>query len=348
MTNRLEQIKIQFEEDLAGGLEPAALRVKYLGRKSQLIEILRSIKELDPAERGKVGALANQLKVEIGARIDLLSKNTPEQYSVNVSKWQEPPKGEWQPKEKGHLHPLTYIKRRATELFLKLGFIIASGPEVESTIYNFDFLNFPQNHPARDMQDTFYLEDRRQQHSDQLLLRTHTSPVQVRVAQKTKAPIYLIACGRVFRNEATDASHGAFLHQIEGLAIDKDISLANLLWTLEEFAKFLFGRETKIRVRQSFFPFVEPGLEMDFSCMICAGSGRTANGRCSVCKGKGWIEIGGAGMVHSNVLENMGIDKNNFSGFAFGLGLDRLAMLLHAIPDIRTMYENDIRFIKQF
>lgn len=240
--------------------------------------------------------------------------------------------------QKGHIHPLVQIMQRTEAIFRELGFAVASGPEVETEFYNFDALNIPAHHPARDMWDTFWL---RPENSGKLL-RTHTSPVQVRYAESHQPPIRIIVPGKTFRHEATDATHEAQFFQLEGLMIEEDVSLANLKYVLEYYFEKLFGTKTTIRFRPSFFPFVEPGVEIDMSCFKCAGKG------CSTCKMTGWIEIMGAGMVHPKVLQAMGVDSKKYKGFAFGGGIDRLTMLKFGIPDVRMMYEGDLRMINQF
>lgn len=240
-------------------------------------------------------------------------------------------------KKDGHLHPLTLLSRKIVEIFSGLGFEMAVGPEMELEEYNFDRLNVPKDHPARDMQDTFWIKGR-----DKTVLRTHTSSVQARFMEENEPPIRIISVGRVFRNEATDATHEAQFYQLEGLAVAEDVTLANLKSTLEHFFAELFGKEIGVRFRPSFFPFVEPGVEVDIECFKCGSSG------CSLCKQSGWIEIMGAGMVHPNVLEAAGIDSHKYQGFAFGMGLERLAMPLFQIPDLRLFYSGDLRFINQF
>ena len=235
----------------------------------------------------------------------------------------------------GHLHPLSQIIRAAVDIFSDLGFAVASGPEVETDYYNFDALNVPKDHPARDMQDTFWLKAGN-------VLRTHTSPVQVRYMEAHKPPLRIVVPGRVFRHEATDATHEAQFYQLEGLMVDRGVSMAHLKGVLGEFFKKLFGLDVQIRLRPSYFPFVEPGAEIDMSCFKCSGQG------CGVCKQTGWIEIMGAGMVHPNVLTGVGIDPNEWSGFAFGVGVDRLAMLKYGIDDVRLFYSGDVRFVNQF
>lgn len=243
-------------------------------------------------------------------------------------------------KSKGHLHPLSHIIQKSETIFRDLGFSVATGPEIETEYYNFDALNIPEHHPARDMWDTFWLKD--EKGKSKSLLRTHTSPVQVRFAEAHKPPIRIISPGKVFRHEATDATHEAQFFQIEGLMIEENVSLATLKYVLEYYFEKLFEKKTAVRFRPSFFPFVEPGVEIDMTCFGCEGKG------CSTCKDTGWIEIMGAGMVHPKVLMNMKIDPRKYRGFAFGGGVDRLAMLKFGIPDIRMFYEGDLRMVNQF
>lgn len=240
--------------------------------------------------------------------------------------------------KKGHLQPINQIIYQVSDIFRRVGFTVALGPEVETEYYNFDALNIPKDHPARDIQDTFWLKPM----EDRKLLRTHTSPVQVRFMEQNKPPFKVLVPGRVFRNEATDATHEAQFHQVEGLVVGEDISLSDLKGTLEFFLQELFGSETKLRFRPGFFPFVEPGLEVDVSCFKCGGEG------CNICKQTGWIEVLGAGMVHPNVLKSGGIDSDKWQGFAFGVGIDRLVMIRHGVEDIRLLYGGDIRFVNQF
>jgi len=239
---------------------------------------------------------------------------------------------------KGHIHPLSRVMGDIVKIFSELGFEVAEGPEIESERYNFDTLRIPADHPARDMWDTFWLKPR----TAEMLLRTHTSPVQVRYMESHKAPIAIIAPGKVYRHEATDATHEAQFYQLEGLMIGEDISLANLKWVLEQFFEKFFGKKTETRLRPSYFPFVEPGVEVDMSCFKCGGKG------CSTCKQTGWIEIMGAGMVHPEVLEASGVDSKKWQGFAFGAGIDRLAMLKYGIDDVRRLYDGDLRLVNQF
>lgn len=246
--------------------------------------------------------------------------------------------------KKGHFHPLSHIIAKTNDIFWNMGFSVAHGPEVETEYYNFDSLNIPAHHPARDMWDTFWLKPE----EARKLLRTHTSPVQVRYAEAHKPPIRIIVPGKVFRHEATDATHEAQFFQLEGLMIEEKVSLANLKWVLEEYFGKLFETKTSIRFRPSYFPFVEPGVEIDMTCFRCLGKGAFNDKDCSTCKTTGWIEIMGAGMVHPKVLTAMGVDPRKYKGFAFGGGIDRLAMLKFGIPDVRTLYEADLRLINQF
>ncbi|MBI2120083.1 MAG: phenylalanine--tRNA ligase subunit alpha [Parcubacteria group bacterium] len=238
----------------------------------------------------------------------------------------------------GHIHPISQMITEINRIFSEMGFAVADGPELETEFYNFDALNIPADHPARDMWDTFWVKPR----TLGKLMRTHTSPVQVRYMEKHKPPFAIIVPGKVFRYEATDATHEAQFHQVEGLMVGKDISLANLKWVLAEFFEKFFGKKIDIRFRPSFFPFVEPGVEIDMSCFKCSGAG------CNICKQTGWIEIMGAGMVHPKVLENAGVDSREFSGFAFGVGIDRLAMLKYGVDDVRLFYSGDLRLVNQF
>ena len=248
----------------------------------------------------------------------------------------------------GYIHPLSIVLLKMNKIFTEMGFTVADGPEVETEFYNFDALNIPEHHPARDMWDTFWLTNEpksiRQRLVSNSLLRTHTSPVQIRFMEKHKPPIKIIAPGKVFRHEATDATHEAQFYQLEGLVVGENISLANLKWTIETFFEKLFNKKTNIRLRPSYFPFVEPGVEIDMFCFKCEGK----NESCSVCKGTGFIEIMGAGLVHPKVLENAGIDSKKFSGFAFGGGVDRIAMLKYGIDDVRLLYQGDLRLVSQF
>lgn len=311
------------------------VRVEYLGKKGKLTQILRGMGELPPEERPIIGKLSNQIKDAISSRLqekkdeleELERQKRLREETVDVTL----PGHQF---IRGGLHPLTKTLREIKEIFVGMGFEVATGPEVETEYYNFKALNIPENHPARDLQDTFYIDDNR-------LLRTHTSPVQVRTMEKQELPIRIIAPGRVYRVDELDASHSPIFHQVEGLVIDKGISFSDLKGVLLLMVRRLYGEDSRLRFRPSYFPFTEPSAEVDLSCFNCGGEG------CSVCSYSGWIELGGSGMVHPNVLKMSGIDPEEYSGFAFGMGLDRLAMIKYDISDIRHLYENDKRFLEQ-
>ena len=312
------------------------LRVQLLGKKGEVTSLLRGIGQLPPDQRSSSGARANELKENIilwlGAKGAQLQLNR--EGKLGETEWVDmtfvP-----NPVRRGHLHPLTLILREVKAIFARLGYEVALGPEVEDEFHNFEALNIPEEHPARDTMDSFYVE------ADSLLLRTHTSPVQIRYMQNHKPPIRIIAPGAVYRRDATDPSHGSQFYQFEGLVVDRDIRLSDLKGTIEYFARSLFGPERRIRIVGDHFPFTEPSIGAAVSCGICGGSG------CRSCKG-GWLEILGAGMVHPQVLRNGGIDPKHYSGFAFGAGLDRLAMLKYNVTDLRLFLENDVRFLRQF
>ena len=312
------------------------IKVQYLGKKGELTALLRGMGALSPEERPKMGQLVNEVREAIENALNekatamrekmLEKKLAAEKLDVTLP---------GAPLPAGHLHPLTQVQRELEDIFIGMGFSIAEGPEVELDYYNFQALNIPENHPARDTQDTFYI-------SDKVLLRSQTSPVQVRTMEKQRPPIRVISPGRVYRSDALDATHSPLFHQLEGLVVDKGITMGDLKGTLETFAKRVFGPETRIRFRPHHFPFTEPSVEVDVSCFVCGGCG------CRLCKNEGWIEILGAGMVHPFVLSNCDIDPEVYSGFAFGLGLERIAMTKYGIDDIRLFYENDQRFLEQF
>ncbi len=309
---------------------------KYLDKKGELSKVLRSLKKLPKAKRIKLGKEANGLKVYLKEIIERKNKKLKERSRKQVYE------KEWIditiPARKlvlGHLHPLTQVKRETEEIFQLMGFSVIEGPEVETEWYNFDALNIPKDHPARDSWDTFYLKNR-------LLLRTHTSPVQIRYMEKNNPPLRIIVPGRIFRHEATDANHEFNFYHLEGLMVDKQVSAANFKAVLQEFYRQFFRKPIKIRMRPSYFPFVEPGFEVDMSCTVCLGKG------CPTCGRTGWQEMMGAGMVHPNVLKNSGLNPKNWQGFAFGMGLERLAMMKYKINDIRLFYKGDLRFLKQF
>lgn len=313
-----------------------ALRVRYLGKKGELTAVLRGMAGLYPEERPVVGQLANKVRAEIENAIaerTAVQKQKALEAQLLAERVDVTAPGA--APAIGHNHPLTVVRRDLEEIFLGLGFSIAEGPEVEYDYYNFQALNIPENHPARDTQDTFYI-------TDNILLRSQTSPVQVRVMEKQKPPIRIVSPGRVYRSDDVDATHSPLFHQFEGLVVDRGITMGDLKGMLELFAKNMFGADTRIRFRPHHFPFTEPSAEVDVSCFACGGKG------CRLCKGEGWIEILGAGMVHPHVLSGCGIDPEEYSGFAFGLGIERIALLKYHIDDMRLLYENDIRFISQF
>jgi len=317
---------------------------KYLGKKGKVTELLKSLKNLPQKERRLIGKEANELRDKLMLAIKAKKEE------IKRNEIEEKEKQEWiditvpaKKVEKGHLHPLTQVAEKVEEIFMSLGFSVIEGPEIENEWYNFDALNIPKDHPARDLWDTFWIKEPSTKNQEpKLLLRTHTSPVQIHYMEKHKPPLRIISPGRIYRYEATDASHEINFYQVEGLMIDKDTSVANFYFIMEEFFKSFFGKETKIRLRPSFFPFTEPSFEIDVLCSICKGKG------CSVCSQRGWIEIAGAGMVHPNVLKAVKINPKNWQGFAFGMGLDRLAMMKYKINDIRLFYSSDLRFLKQF
>ncbi len=312
------------------------LRVKYLGRKSEITSILKRLVTLAPELRPEVGKAANEVKIKIEAilkdRIEELSNEIFDgigrRERIDIT---EP----GIKKETGHLHPITRMSMEIEDIFTSMGFTIATGPEVELDYYNFEALNIPPDHPARDIQDTIWTVEGS-------LLRTHTSCVQIRTMEKFKPPIRVIAPGRVFRYEETDASHEHTFYQIEGLMIDKNISVSNLIAVMKTMLRAVFRHDVKVRLRPGYFPFVEPGFELDINCLICGGTG------CPVCKGSGWVEFLGCGLVHPNVLRMGGIDPDQYSGFAFGMGLDRLVMIRYGIDDIRLFHKGDLRFLEQF
>ena len=328
------------EEALAQIASPDAnleeLRVRYLGKKGELTAVLRGMGKLTPEERPVVGQMANEVRADIEEALALRAAEAKEKALAEaLEKEALDVTIDGNMPRVGHQHPLSAVQRELEDIFIGLGFTIAEGPEVELDYYNFQALNIPKDHPARDTQDTFYI-------SDNILLRSQTSPVQARVMENTKPPIRIVSPGRVYRSDALDATHSPLFHQFEGLVVDKGVTMADLKGTLEVFAKQMFGEETKIRFRPHHFPFTEPSAEVDVSCFVCGGKG------CRVCKNEGWIEILGAGMVHPFVLSNCGIDPNEYSGFAFGMGIERVAMTRYGIDDIRHFYENDDRFLAQF
>ncbi len=312
------------------------VRVKFLGKKGELTQILRGMGGLSPEERKEVGQMANKVRSQIEEMLENkfeAVKNAAKEAQFKLEKVDVTEPGK--PVDLGVKHPLTITMEEISKVFLNMGFSIVEGPEVETVFLNFDALNAGPNHPARDMTDTFYI-------TDDVLLRTQTSPVQARTLMKQKPPIKIISPGRCFRCDTPDATHSPMFHQVEGLVVDEGITMADLKGTLDSFAKQLFGSDTKTKFRPHHFPFTEPSAEMDVSCFKCGGKG------CRVCKGSGWIEILGCGMVHPNVLKVGELDTQKYTGFAFGMGVERVAMLKYGVDDIRLFYENDMRFINQF
>ncbi len=312
------------------------VRVNVLGKKGELTAVLKGMKDVAPEDRPKVGQLVNDARVDIETRLEaakakLEAELRERKLAAEVIDVTLPAKKA----NVGHRHPNTIALEEVERIFVGMGYVVAEGPEVEYDLYNFEKLNIPEGHPAKDEQDTFYI-------NDEIVLRTQTSPVQARVMEQGKLPIRMISPGRVFRSDEVDATHSPSFHQIEGLVIDKHITFSDLKGTLEVFAKELFGPETKTKFRPHHFPFTEPSAEMDVSCFKCGGKG------CRFCKGSGWIEILGCGMVHPHVFEMCGIDPEEYTGFAFGVGLERIALLKYEIDDMRLLYENDDRFLSQF
>lgn len=339
MKEKLEQIREKAIEQIQAAAELDKLndvRVRFLGKKGELTAVLKSLKDVSQEERPKVGQLVNETRNMIeqmlenskGRLLDILREEKLKAEVIDVTL----------PSKKnivGHRHPNMIVLEEVENIFLGMGYEVVEGPEVEYDLYNFEKLNIPSDHPAKDEQDTFYI-------NKDMVLRTQTSPVQARVMEQGKLPIRMLAPGRVFRSDEVDATHSPSFHQIEGLVIDKNVSFSDLKGTLEVFARELFGPDTKTKFRPHHFPFTEPSAEVDVSCFKCGGNG------CRFCKGSGWIEILGCGMVHPNVLEACGIDSEEYSGFAFGVGLERIVLLKYEIDDMRLLYENDIRFLRQF
>jgi phenylalanyl-tRNA synthetase alpha chain len=345
----LQQLRAEAEAAIGAAgsaAELEELRVRYLGRKSELTRALRSIGELPPEQRGPVGKEANEVR---RALEELLRERGGEleaseldrrlaQDRIDVTLPGDPPL------PVGHLHLVSQIRRQMEDIFIGLGFSVLEGPEVEYGYYNFTSLNHPPDHPARQPQDTFYFRD-------SILLRTHTSPMQVRAMEAQEPPIYIVVPGRTYRPDTPDATHVPMFHQLEGLAVDEDITLADLQGVLLAFARQMFGEETEVRLRPGYFPFTEPSVEVDVSCFRCGGTGYLGAERCPTCKGEGWIEILGSGMVDPNVLGYVidnGYDPERVQGFAWGMGIERIAMLVHEVPDLRLLFENDVRVLEQF
>lgn len=322
-------------ENIKSEKEVSGFWQKYFSKNGKFSQLMTQLGSVSKEDRPVFGALINNSKSEILAtynkraeeiKVEVMNKKLSDE-KIDISFLSKS-------KKLGTLHPITLVKNEICEIFNSLGFAIVEGPEIETDYYNFQLLNVPKDHPARDMQDTFYI-------TDNFVLRTHTSPMQARVMQNQKPPIRVIVPGKVYRSD-DDATHSPIFHQIEGLAIDKNLSLSDLKGTLEAFASKLFNKDTKIRLRSSYFPFTEPSVEVDVSCAICHGDG------CKLCKNTGWLEILGAGIVNPKVLEMSNIDPNEYTGFAFGLGIERIAMIKYQIPNIKMFYENDIKFLEQF
>ena len=339
MKTRLEQIKervLSQLKDCDSADKLNEIRVSILGKKGELTDLLKSMRDVAPEERPKVGQMVNEARTEIERLLEEQKKNIEK--AVREARMKAEVIDVTLPASKselGHRHPDTIVLEEVERIFIGMGYEVVEGPEVEKDYYNFEALNIPADHPAKDEQDTFYV-------TGDILLRTQTSGVQVHEMEKGRLPIRMIAPGRVFRSDEVDATHSPCFHQIEGLVIDKHITFADLKGTLAEFARELFGEETKVKFRPHHFPFTEPSAEMDVSCFKCGGRG------CRFCKGSGWIEILGCGMVHPHVLEMSGIDPEEYMGFAFGVGLERITVLKYEIDDMRLLYDNDIRFLKQF
>jgi len=333
--NQLKEVLNNFKKDktsISGPDNLERIRIKFLGRKGIISGLFKKIKDYPPSERGQFGKELNHIKNVIQSELEKEAENYKkipekrEDYDISLPGRQI---------TLGSKHPISIMLDEIKSAFHSMGFSVVTGPEIETDYYNFQALNFPDNHPSRDIQDTLYLQNG-------LLLRTHTSPVQVRVMEKKKPPVRIIAPGRVFRKDTPDATHSPVFYQVEGLCVDKGVTMRDLKGVIHAFARYLFGKTIKVRFRPSFFPFTEPSAEYDFSCILCNGKG------CSFCKNTGWIEISGAGMVDPAVYKFVGYDPEIYSGFAFGMGVDRITLVKYMIDDIRLLYENDLRFIKQF
>ena len=339
MKDKLKKIREEAVRQIEESKELNSLndvRVAILGKKGELTAVLKGMKDVKPEDRPMVGQLVNETREAIEQKLEetkekLERAEMEKRLEKEVIDVTLPAKIN----KVGHRHPNTTVLEEVENIFVGMGYEVLEGPEIEKDYYNFEALNIPKNHPARDEQDTFYI-------NDSIVLRTQTSPVQVRVMEQGKLPIRMLAPGRVFRSDEVDATHSPSFHQIEGLVIDKNITFADLKGTLEQFARELFGEDTKVKFRPHHFPFTEPSAEMDVSCFKCGGKG------CRFCKGEGWIEILGCGMVHPRVLKMSGIDPEEYTGFAFGVGLERITLLKYEIDDMRLLYENDTRFLKQF
>ncbi|MBO5838744.1 MAG: phenylalanine--tRNA ligase subunit alpha [Bacteroidales bacterium] len=339
MKQRIRQSIENLKQLSANTLEEIEqLRIQYLGKKGVLNDLFAQFKQIPNEEKREMGSLLNELKTAVQSKIDALREalEAKADNQINIDDLTKPAYLE----TLGSRHPISLVRNEICEIFAQIGYVVEEGPEIEDDWHVFSALNFPPEHPARDMQDTFFIENRAD--GNNAVLRTHTSSIQVRTMERQQPPIRIIAPGRVFRNEAISARAHCIFHQIEGLYIDKGVSFADLKQSLLYFAKEMFGNDTKIRLRPSYFPFTEPSAEMDVSCNLCGGKG------CNVCKGTGWLEIMGCGMVDPNVLKSSGIDPDVYSGFAFGMGVERIAMLKYGVNDLRMYFENDVRFLNQF
>jgi phenylalanyl-tRNA synthetase alpha chain len=356
LLTQLETLATSAREAIGTAADEKALeelRVRFLGKKGELSQVLRGMGQLPAEERPRVGEIANRVRDDVegllaNGKARLEAKALQAELAGPPIDVTLPGR---RPLPRGHRHPITRATEEITAIFARLGYEVASGPEIELDWFNFEALNIPPDHPARDMQDTFYVEEstlRAGAKPGSVLLRTHTSPVQIRSMQRiAKPPVRIICPGRVYRSDY-DQTHSPMFHQVEGLCVDEKITFADLKGTLAAFARAYFGPGTKTRFRPSYFPFVEPGAEVDVSCSICGGTGKKDGRRCGTCKETGWLEVLGAGMVHPKVLENGGIDPKRYTGFAFGMGVERMAMLRYGIDDLRLYFENDLRFLGQF
>ena len=333
---KINNFKTEIQDFVAVNSDDAeAFRIKYLGTKGLVKDVMGEMKNVAVEKKREFGQVMNEFKLFTEARYEALKAATSTATSATIDEADLSLPADALPL--GSRHPISLVRNRIVAIFQRLGFAVAEGPEIEDDWHNFTALNLPENHPARDMQDTFYINQ-----NPDWLLRTHTSSVQVREMEKGKLPIRIICPGRVYRNETISARAHCFFHQVEGLYIAENVSFADLKQTLYFFVQEMFGKEVKVRFRPSYFPFTEPSAEMDISCLICGGTG------CNVCKHTGWVEILGCGMAHPNLLENCGIDSNKYTGFAFGMGVERITMLKYQIKDLRLFSENDVRFLKQF
>ncbi len=329
----IEQTKEQFSKEISEDFDLEQLKIKYLGRKGLVAGLFQQMGRLTPEERPEAGKLLNELKIELTSEIDKLAADSDETKKSVADSFDYTMPGD--PYPVGAIHPLTQVLEEIKSIFNRLGFSVAYGPEVDTDFYNFEALNIPKHHPARDMQDTFYVKR-------DVVLRTHTSNSQIHNMLRHKPPVKIIAPGRVYRNEDISVRSYCLFHQIEGLYVDKNVTMGDLKGVLDYFAKDLYGQDVKTRFRPSYFPFTEPSAEMDVSCIFCGGKG------CNICKYAGWLEILGCGMVDPEVFKSVGYDADEWTGYAFGLGIERIAMLKYGVEDIRLFYEGDIRFLGQF